>query len=211
MTIDEILGAARLIPVIEIDDAARAGDLGRALLAGGVRVAELTLRTPAALDALTVMKAEVPGLIVGMGTIITPGQAGEAASAGADFLVTPGTTPRLIEAVRATGLPALPGVATVGEAIAVLEAGFAKQKFFPAEAAGGVTFLKSIAGPVPAITFCPTGGISAEKARDYLGLPNVACVGGSWVAPRAMIASGDWAGVEENARQAASLQARRGL
>ena len=205
MTIDDILSAARVVPVIEIDDAARAVDLGRALLAGGVRVAELTMRTPAALDALKAIKSDVPGLIVGMGTIIAPEQADAAKAAGADFLVTPGTTPRLAAAVLATGLPALPGIATVGEAIALLEAGFARQKFFPAEAAGGVAFLKSIAGPVPAITFCPTGGISVEKARDYLALSNVACVGGSWVAPRAMIASGDWASIENNARQAAAL------
>ncbi|MEL6366244.1 MAG: bifunctional 4-hydroxy-2-oxoglutarate aldolase/2-dehydro-3-deoxy-phosphogluconate aldolase [Pseudomonadota bacterium] len=208
MTIDDILAAASVVPVIEIDDAARAGDLAKALAAGGLHVAELTMRTTAALASLEAMKAAAPDLIVGMGTIIAPDQAARAVSAGADFLVTPGTTSALFATLREHGVPALPGVATASEVVAAVEAGFERLKFFPAEAIGGAAAVKSFAGPFPTVRFCPTGGISAEKARDYLGLSNVACVGGSWVAPRGAIAAGAWETIEENARRAASLAGR---
>lgn len=200
-----VLDAAPVIPVVVLDDADQAVPLARALAEGGLPIVELTLRTPVALDAIADVAKEVPDVLVGAGTVVTPEQADAAASAGARFLVSPGSTPRLLDAMDATGLPYLPGVATVSEALALLERGLTAMKFFPAEASGGVGFLKSIASPVPAARFCPTGGISAKTAPDYLALPNVGCVGGSWITPPDLLQSGDWKAVTALASTASQL------
>ncbi len=170
-----------------------------------MRVIELTMRTACALDALKIMQEEAPELIIGMGTIRTPHDIDRSISAGAAFLVSPGSTSTLLKSLVRSRAPSLPGVATAGEAMDAAEAGFSALKFFPAEPAGGVDYLKSLAGPLPDIVFCPTGGISAARAADYLALSNVACVGGSWVAPRGQIAAGEWETIEQNARRAAAL------
>jgi 2-dehydro-3-deoxyphosphogluconate aldolase/(4S)-4-hydroxy-2-oxoglutarate aldolase len=206
MRIDEIVERASVIPVLEIDAIASAAPLARALRKGGLRVVELTLRTACALEAIRAMKDAAPNLIVGMGTIRTGGDVARAVSAGAEFLVSPGAPADLIAAFSRAGAPVLPGVATASEAMAAFEAGFGAMKFFPAEPAGGVAYLKALAGPLPDIVFCPTGGISAERASDYLALPNVACVGGSWIATRKMIADGDWDAVTANAARAAAMK-----
>ena len=200
-----LLSRVPVVPVVVVDDPAHAVPVARALVAGGLPVIELTLRTPVALDAIRAIASEVPEILVGAGTIVTPGQAKEALDAGAQFLVSPGSTPSLLGAMADTGLPFLPGTATVSEVLAVLEAGYTELKFFPAEASGGAAFLKSIASPVPAARFCPTGGITAATAPSYLALPNVGCVGGSWLTPADALASGDWGRVTELARAAAAL------
>ena len=200
-----LLSRVPVVPVVVVDDLAHAVPVARALVAGGLPVIELTLRTPVALDAIRAIASEVPEILVGAGTIVTPGQAKEALDAGAQFLVSPGSTPSLLGAMADTGLPFLPGTATVSEVLAVLEAGYTELKFFPAEASGGAAFLKSIAAPVPAARFCPTGGITAASAPSYLALPNVGCVGGSWLTPVDALASGDWGRVTELARAAAAL------
>ena len=200
-----LLSRVPVVPVVVVDDPAHAVPVARALGAGGLPVIELTLRTPVALDAIRAITSEVPEILVGAGTIVTPGQAKEALDAGAQFLVSPGSTPSLLGAMADTGLPFLPGTATVSEVLAVLEAGYTELKFFPAEASGGAAFLKSIAAPVPAARFCPTGGITAATAPSYLALPNVGCVGGSWLTPADALASGDWGRVTELARAAAAL------
>ncbi|TGY89353.1 bifunctional 4-hydroxy-2-oxoglutarate aldolase/2-dehydro-3-deoxy-phosphogluconate aldolase [Marinicauda algicola] len=206
MTLEEILNLATVIPVLTVEDDARAGDLARALHAGGLKVVELTLRTPAALKAMHAMQDAAPDLVVGMGTIRTPDQARRATEEGAHFLVSPGLTPGLGEALAKTGIPALPGVATASEAMAAREQGFCALKFFPAEPAGGIAYLKALHGPLPDLVFCPTGGIGRETAPAYFALPNVACVGGSWIATGAMIEAGDWDAVTANARAAAQLK-----
>lgn len=206
MTIDEILRAASVIPVLEIEKLADAAPLARALSAGGLQVVELTLRTECALAAVREMRAAAPGLVIGMGSVRRAGDVMESLSAGAEFLVSPGAHPGLLAAMKACGAPSVPGVATASEAMTAQDAGFRALKFFPAEPAGGIPFLKSLAGPLPDIVFCPTGGISAEKAPDYLALPNVACVGGSWIATKAMIAAGDWATIKRNAGRAARMK-----
>jgi 2-dehydro-3-deoxyphosphogluconate aldolase / (4S)-4-hydroxy-2-oxoglutarate aldolase len=200
-----LLSRVPVVPVVVVDDPAHAVPVARALVAGGLPVIELTLRTPVALDAIRAIASEVPEILVGAGTIVTPGQAKEALDAGAQFLVSPGSTPSLLGAMADTGLPFLPGTATVSEVLAVLEAGYTELKFFPAEASGGAAFLKSVAAPVPAARFCPTGGITAATAPTYLALPNVGCVGGSWLTPADALASGDWGRVTELARAAAAL------
>jgi 2-dehydro-3-deoxyphosphogluconate aldolase/(4S)-4-hydroxy-2-oxoglutarate aldolase len=200
-----LLSRVPVVPVVVVDDPAHAVPVARALVAGGLPVIELTLRTPVALDAIRAIASEVPEILVGAGTIVTPGQAKEALDAGAQFLVSPGSTPSLLGAMADTGLPFLPGTATVSEVLAVLEAGHTELKFFPAEASGGAAFLKSVAAPVPAARFCPTGGITAATAASYLALPNVGCVGGSWLTPADALASGDWGRVTELARAAAAL------
>jgi 2-dehydro-3-deoxyphosphogluconate aldolase/(4S)-4-hydroxy-2-oxoglutarate aldolase len=200
-----LLSRVPVVPVVVVDDPAHAVPVARALVAGGLPVIELTLRTPVALDAIRAIASEVPEILVGAGTIVTPGQAKEALDAGAQFLVSPGSTPSLLGAMADTGLPFLPGTATVSEVLAVLEAGHTELKFFPAEASGGAAFLKSVAAPVPAARFCPTGGITAATAPSYLALPNVGCVGGSWLTPADALASGDWDRVTELARAAAAL------
>ena len=200
-----LLSRVPVVPVVVVDDPADAVPVARALVAGGLPVIELTLRTPVALDAIRAIASEVPEILVGAGTIVTPGQAKDALDAGAQFLVSPGSTPSLLGAMADTGLPFLPGTATVSEVLAVLEAGYTELKFFPAEASGGAAFLKSVAAPVPAARFCPTGGITAATAPSYLALPNVGCVGGSWLTPADALASGDWGRVTELARAAAAL------
>jgi 2-dehydro-3-deoxyphosphogluconate aldolase/(4S)-4-hydroxy-2-oxoglutarate aldolase len=194
-----------VVPVVVIDRVADAVPVARALVAGGLPVIELTLRTPVALDAMRAIANEVPSILLGAGTVVTPGQAKEALDAGAQFLVSPGSTPSLLGAMADTGLPFLPGTATVSEAMAVLEAGRTEMKFFPAEASGGAAYLASIASPLPAARFCPTGGITAATASNYLALPNVGCVGGSWLTPKDALAAGDWGRVERLAREAAAL------
>ncbi len=201
-----LLSVVPVVPVVVIDDLAHAVPVARALVAGGLPVIELTLRTPVALDAIRAIALEVPDILIGAGTIVTPSQAAAAKSAGAQFLVSPGATPALLEAMKSTGLPFLPGTATVSEVLAVLEAGISELKFFPAEASGGAGFLKSIASPVPAARFCPTGGITAATAPSYLALPNVGCVGGSWLTPADALATGDWGQIESLAREAAALR-----
>jgi 2-dehydro-3-deoxyphosphogluconate aldolase/(4S)-4-hydroxy-2-oxoglutarate aldolase len=206
MTALDILKTGPVIPVIVIDDAAQAVPLARALLAGGVRVLEVTLRTPAALQAIHSIAREVPEALVGAGTILNPEDLRLALEAGARFGISPGATPELLRAARDAALPFLPGVATASEAMAALAAGFSAMKFFPAAQAGGVAMLKALAGPLPQLRFCPTGGITPATAPDYLRLPNVACVGGSWLTPADRVAAGDWAAITALAQQATALR-----
>ena len=196
----DLLELSPVMPVVVIDDADDAVPVARALLAGGIGVIELTLRTPAALSAIERVAAEVPDIVIGAGTITAPDQAKQAADAGAKFLVTPGCTDAVVDACFETGLPFLPGASTVSEAMRLAERGLSALKFFPAEASGGVAYLKSIAGPLPSLKFCPTGGITVASAPSYLALPNVGCIGGSW-----LTASLDVATIEELAAEAAKL------
>ena len=200
-----LLSLVPVVPVVVLDDLDHAVPVARALVAGGLPVIELTLRTPVALDAIAAIAAEVPEIHVGAGTITTPELVSRAVKAGAQFLVSPGTTPGLLREMHWSGVPFLPGTATVSEAMAVLEAGFSEMKFFPAEASGGAAYLKSLASPLPAARFCPTGGITAASAPSYLSLPNVGCVGGSWLTPADALAAGDWDRVAALAREAAAL------
>ena len=200
----EIASRAPIIPVLVLDDAASAAALAHALVAGGLPALEVTLRTPAALDAIRAM-ADVAGGIVGAGTLLNPDDIRAAKDAGARFGVSPGATPRLIAASIEIGLPLLPGAATASEVMALWEQGYDMMKFFPAETAGGAPALKAIGAPIPHVSFCPTGGITPANAPSYLALPNVICAGGSWVAPKNMIASGDWAGITALAAAAAAL------
>lgn len=202
----EICSRAPVVPVLVIDDAATAVPLAQALVAGGLPVLEVTLRTPAALEAIHTM-AQVSGGIVGAGTLVTPQDVHAAKEAGAQFGVSPGATPALLAACEAEGLPLLPGAATATEAMALLERGYDMVKFFPAEASGGAPALKAIGAPLPQISFCPTGGVGPGNAGDYLALPNVLCVGGSWVAPADKVKAGDWDGITALARAAAALTA----
>ena len=195
---------APVIPVLVIEDLAHAVPLAQALVAGGLPVLEVTLRTDCALDAIRAM-AQVEGAVLGAGTVLTPDQMSEARAAGARFAVAPGATSALIDAARLNEMPLLPGAQTCSEVMHLLEQGYTVQKFFPAEAIGGANALKSIAGPLPQVTFCPTGGISATRAPEYLALSNVACVGGSWVAPKDAMAAGDWGAITALAQAAAQL------
>ncbi|QYK40259.1 MAG: bifunctional 4-hydroxy-2-oxoglutarate aldolase/2-dehydro-3-deoxy-phosphogluconate aldolase [Paracoccaceae bacterium] len=200
----EVCRLAPVVPVLVIEDAAHAKNLAQALVSGGLPALEVTLRTPAALDAIRAM-AEVPGGVVGAGTLLTPADVKAAKAAGARFGVSPGATDRILDACAEHGLPLLPGAATASEIMALLERGYTVQKFFPAEQAGGAAYLKSIASPIPQVSFCPTGGIGLKNARDYLSLPNILCVGGSWVAPRDAVARGDWSAITALAAEAAAL------
>lgn len=200
----EICRLAPVVPVLVIDDLAHARPLAEALLAGGLPALEVTLRTPVALDAIRAM-AEVPGGVVGAGTLLTPADVKAAKAAGATFGVSPGATDRIIAACEDEGLPLLPGAATASEIMVLLEKGFTVQKLFPAEQVGGAAYLKSIGSPIPQVKFCPTGGISLKIAPDYLGLKNILCVGGSWVAPKETMAKGDWAAITRLASEAAAL------
>ncbi|MCT9933358.1 bifunctional 4-hydroxy-2-oxoglutarate aldolase/2-dehydro-3-deoxy-phosphogluconate aldolase [Planotetraspora sp. A-T 1434] len=202
-----LLDLAPVVPVVVVDDASTAVPLARALVAGGLPVIEVTLRTPAALDVIRRIAAEVPEAVVGAGTIRTPGDVEAAVEAGSRFLVSPGTTPALLAAMLAGGVPFLPGAATASEAMTLAERGVRELKFFPAEAAGGAAFLKSLSGPLPDVRFCPTGGITPANAPTYLALPNVGCVGGSWLTPADALASGDYARIEKLATEAAALRA----
>ncbi|MEZ5913204.1 MAG: bifunctional 4-hydroxy-2-oxoglutarate aldolase/2-dehydro-3-deoxy-phosphogluconate aldolase [Paracoccaceae bacterium] len=195
---------APVIPVLVIDDLAHARPLAEALVTGGLPVLEVTLRTPAALDAIRAM-AEVPGGHVGAGTLLTPADVKAAKAAGATFGVSPGATDRLLDACAEADLPLLPGAATATEVMALLERGYSVQKFFPAEASGGAPALKAIGAPIPQVRFCPTGGVSPANVGDYLSLANVLCCGGSWVAPKASMVAGDWAAITALARAAAAL------
>ncbi|WP_318218349.1 bifunctional 4-hydroxy-2-oxoglutarate aldolase/2-dehydro-3-deoxy-phosphogluconate aldolase [Streptomyces sp. SCL15-6] len=202
-----VLDLAPVVPVVVVDDLSDAVPLARALVAGGLPAIEVTLRTPVAVDAIRAIAEEVPGAVVGAGTVITPEQVGEVVAAGARFLVSPGWTDALLEAMRGSGVPFLPGVSTTSEVVALLERGVREMKFFPAEAAGGTAYLKALAAPLPQARFCPTGGIGPASAPDYLALPNVGCVGGSWMLPKDAVAGRDWARVEALARAAAGLSA----
>ena len=204
--IAKVCTAAPVIPVLTIDRVEDAQPLARALVAGGLPAWEITLRTAAAMEAIAAV-SEVEGAMAGVGTLLTAAQIRDAKSAGATFGVSPGATHSLIEAAREYDLPLLPGAATATEAMRLLEQGFVFQKFFPAEAAGGAPALGSIAGPLPQITFCPTGGVTPENAKTYLALPNTRCVGGSWIAPKALIDAGDWDQITQIARRAADLLA----
>lgn len=204
-----VLDLSPVIPVVVLKDADHGVPLARALAAGGVRIVEVTLRSPAALPAIERIAAEVPDVLVGAGTLTSAAQVKEATAAGARFLVSPGSTPTLLDAMSDTGLPFLPGVSTVSEVLSLLERGITELKFFPAEAAGGRAFLKSIAGPLPQVRFCPTGGITPITAREYLALPNVGCVGGSWLTPADALLSGDWTCVKQLATDATALGASR--
>lgn len=203
---ESVLDLVPVLPVVVIDDLATAVPVARALVDGGLPAIELTLRTPVALDALRLIAAEVPEIVLGAGTITTPAQAEAAVAAGARFLVSPGSTPSLLAAMAATGVPFLPGTSTVSEVLAVLEAGLTEMKFFPAEAAGGAPYLTSVAGPLPQARFCPTGGITTATAPSYLALPNVGCVGGSWLTPAGALDSGDWERISKLAAEAAALR-----
>lgn len=203
-----LLGAARVIPVLTIEDVAQAVPLALALAEGGITVIEVTLRTDAALKACEAIAHHCPEVVLGVGTILTPSQVGEARDAGAKFLVTPGTTERLARAVAESRIPALPGAGTISEMVALLEMGFHEMKFFPAEAAGGVNYLKSVAGPLSDLRFCPTGGIGPGNAETYLALPSVLCVGGSWLTPKAAMETGDWSEITRLSREAARLGTR---
>ena len=198
-------GAPPTIPVVVIEDAGRAAGLASALLAGGIRAIEVTLRSDAALAAIRAIADAAPDVLVGAGTVLSGDDARSAADAGARFLVSPGATLSLLEAVETTGLPFLPGAATASEAMALRERGYRRLKFFPAEASGGVRALKDLAGPLPDLAFCPTGGVGAANAADYLALKTVFAVGGSWLAPGDAVAKGDWARIEALARDAAKL------
>ncbi|HEY8479477.1 MAG TPA: bifunctional 4-hydroxy-2-oxoglutarate aldolase/2-dehydro-3-deoxy-phosphogluconate aldolase [Spirillospora sp.] len=208
MNAEDLFDLAPVIPVVVLDDAVAAVPLARALVEGGLPAIEVTLRTPAALEAIERIAAEVPDAVVGAGTVVRPEDAERSAAAGAKFLVSPGSTPRLRSAMGATGLPFLPGVATASEAMALLETGITAMKFFPAEASGGAACLKALAGPLPQIRFCPTGGIGPKNAADYLALANVGCVGGSWLTPADAVAAGDWDRIRALAAEAAALRAR---
>lgn len=202
--IEHAINAAPVIPVIVIDDASIAKPLGEALVAGGLPVLEVTLRTEAALDAVREM-GQIEGAITGVGTVLTESQASASVQAGAKFGVSPGATDMVLQGCSDQNLPLLPAASTVSEAMRLLERGYSFQKFFPAEAAGGAPFLKSLASVLPHVTFCPTGGISPKNAMDYLSLPNVKCVGGSWVVPKDLVAKRDWPGITALAQKAATL------
>lgn len=205
VTTRDVLGRGAVVPVVVLPDAGMGVPLARALLRGGVTTVEITLRTPAALEGVRRIAAEVPEVLVGVGTVTRPGDAEAAAAAGAAFLVTPGTSPSVLDAAEGTGLPLLPGAATVSEVLALLERGHTTLKLFPAEAAGGRPWLASVASVLPDVVFCPTGGITAATAPGYLALVNVACVGGSWLTPADALAAGEWDAVERLAREAAAL------
>lgn len=200
------LALAPVVPVVIIEDASKAVGMARALVAGGVPAIEVTLRTSAALDAVRAIAAEVEGAFVGVGTVLAAKDLEAAFKAGAKFAVSPGSSSRLLDAADDHELPLLPGAATASEAMELLERGYRFQKFFPAVPAGGAKLIGAWASPLPQITFCPTGGISLANAPDFLSLPNVACVGGSWLTPADKLAAGDYAAIEALAREAAQLK-----
>ena len=204
-TLLSILRMGPVVPVLIVDDVQTAVPLAKALVAGGVRVLEVTLRTAAALDVIRAIAAEVGDAIVGAGTVRSPEQLAAVGEAGARFAVSPGATPALVQAARASNVPWLPGIATPSEGMQLADAGFSVLKLFPAEAVGGAKLIASLASPLPELQFCPTGGIDRVKAEEYLKLENVACVGGSWLAPADVVAAQDWRRIEELARTAALL------
>ncbi|MBY3222873.1 2-dehydro-3-deoxy-phosphogluconate aldolase [Rhizobium laguerreae] len=202
-----ILKLQPVVPVLIVDDAKMAVPLARALVAGGLKAIEITMRTPAALEAVRAVAAEVEGAEVGAGTILNVAHWEAAVEAGSKFIVSPGTTQELLDAAADSDVPLLPGAATASEVMALREEGYQVLKFFPAEQAGGAAYLKALSSPLAGTLFCPTGGISLKNANDYLSLPNVICVGGSWVAPKELVAAGDWAGITKLAAEAAALKA----
>ncbi len=191
-TIKEIMAISPIVPVMVINNVEHAVPLAHALVKGGLKVLEITLRTPAALESIRRIRAEVPDAIVGAGTIINIETLNKAIDAGAEFIVSPGTTDKMIDAALATGVPLLPGIANPSQAMNLLEKGITEMKFFPAEAAGGVPMLKSIGAPIPQISFCPTGGVSQKNVKEYYNLSNVACVGGSWMCAASLVDAEDW-------------------
>ncbi|HEY5754234.1 MAG TPA: bifunctional 4-hydroxy-2-oxoglutarate aldolase/2-dehydro-3-deoxy-phosphogluconate aldolase [Steroidobacter sp.] len=205
MNIRSILALAPVVPVLTIEHIDHAVPLARALAAGGLRVLEVTLRTSAALPAIEAMRKAVPDAVVGVGTLARPGDFVTAGNAGAQFGVSPGLTAEMAAAARAASFPMLPGIMTPTELLAGLGWGYDTFKLFPAQQAGGIGMLKALGAPFPEVVFCPTGGITRATAPDFLALPNVACVGGSWVAPTDKIRAGDWAAIEQLAKDAASL------
>lgn len=200
----EICNLAPVVPVLVVDDVSKASQLASALVRGGLPALEVTLRTDCALDVIKEMSA-VEGGVVGAGTLLTPRDVENAKAAGATFGVSPGATDEILDACEANNLPLLPGAATSSEVMRLLARGYTVQKFFPAEANGGVPALKAIGAPIPQVKFCPTGGVSLANAPDYLGLSNTLCVGGSWVAPKDLVDAGDWSGIEVLAREASKL------
>ncbi|MDI3262870.1 MAG: bifunctional 4-hydroxy-2-oxoglutarate aldolase/2-dehydro-3-deoxy-phosphogluconate aldolase [Fulvimonas sp.] len=204
--VEAVMKLAPVIPVVIIDEARHAVPMARALVAGGIRAIEVTLRTQAALDAIRAIAAEVEGAVVGVGTVLSGHDLAAAERAGARFAVSPGAAPGLLDAADDSALPLLPGVATASEAMILLERGYRHLKFFPAVPAGGVKLLGAWASPLPQLRFCPTGGIGLANAPDFLALPNVLCVGGSWLVPPERLAAGDWAGIEQLAREASMLR-----
>jgi len=207
MNVLELMRVGPVIPVIIIDELAQAVPLAEALVAGGVKVLEVTLRTPVAIEAIRAISRQVEGAIVGVGTISRPEDFGQALDAGASFGVSPGLTPALIEAAGKSGLPLLPGVMTPSDVIAARAAGYTELKLFPAQQAGGIGMLKALGSPFPDVTFCPTGGVTAASAPEFLALPNVACVGGSWLTPRDAVTAGDWKKITALARETVGLRA----
>lgn len=202
---EDVLRLSPVMPVVTIDDAAHAEPLARVLLASGVKTIEVTLRTPAALDAIKAIASVAPEIIVGAGTVLTADDLQAAIDAGARYALSPGGTPKLMKAARKKSIPFIPGVATASEMQRGMELGYRCFKFFPAEQLGGVSAMKAFAGPFPSLRFCPTGSITPEKAPAYLALNNVLCVGGSWIAPAEYIKAGDWASIEAAAKRAVAL------
>jgi len=208
---DELLAAATVIPVLSVSRIEDAAPLARVLETAGLGVIEMTWRTEVALEVMAAMKRETPRLLVGIGTIRRLDQIGAAERAGADFLVSPGLTRELAPALRAASCPVMPGVATASEAMQASDAGFDVLKFFPAESAGGVDYLTALSGPLPDLRFCPTGGVTSERTADYLALPNVPCVGGTWIASRALIETRAWDAIASNAAAAAAMEGSPGV
>ncbi len=204
--LDEILTIAPVIPVITIEDSSVALPLAKALVKGGLPVIEITLRTKAAIDAIKLISKEVKGAIVGAGTVISASQYNSASRAGASFMVSPGTTPALLDIAGSHDVPLLPGASSPSESMFLMDRSYLRQKFFPAEPSGGTTFLSSLISPLPDIKFCPTGGITLESAPSYLKLSNVICIGGSWIASSKLINQENWQQIEDNARVAANLK-----
>ena len=206
MDIRSVLAASPVMPVIVLEEVAHAVPLARALVAGGIRVLEVTLRTPVALECMRAIAAEVPEALLGAGTVLSAADLDAAAKAGAVFAISPGASPALLEAARTSPIPFLPAVMTPSDVITAMDAGFDTFKLFPAAQAGGMAMLKAMGGPFPQARFCPTGGIDAASAAAFLALPNVACVGGSWLCPAELVRAGDWDAITALARAAAALR-----
>jgi len=204
-SIKDIMNTSPVIPVMVINKLEHAVPLATALVEGGLKVLEITLRTPVALDAIKKIKAEVPGAIVGAGTVINIETLEKTIEAGSEFIVSPGVTDSLIDAALKSGIPILPGIVTPSEVMNLLEKGITEMKFFPAAAAGGIPMVKSIGGPLPQVTFCPTGGVNPKNAGDYLALKNVACVGGSWMAPADLVDAEDWDEIKRRTIEAVTI------
>jgi len=204
--VEAVMRAAPVIAVVVIEDAKAAVPMARALVAGGIPAIEITLRTPAAIEAIRLIAAEVEGAIVGAGTVLSAADLNAAEKAGSRFAVSPGATDQLLEAAQHSALPLLPGIATASEAMRLIERGFRFAKCFPASAVGGAALLRALSSPLPQLRFCPTGGITPQNASEYLALPNVLCVGGSWMTPANLLREGNWREVEAQARGAAQLK-----